>query len=159
MLPDPILSSSARRIGRVDDQARALGDDLVDTMRASPACVGLAATQIGVPLRAFVVDVTGHKRARSCHATIVLFDPEIVAVGSHETAREGCMSVPDLTGDVVRATLVTVTGLDVDGTRRELTADAFEARAIQHELDHLDGLVFLDRCAGPHSVFRRKVYR
>jgi peptide deformylase len=128
-------------------------------MRASPACVGLAATQIGIPLRAFVIDVTGHKKARSCHGTVLLFDPEVVALGSTETGREGCMSVPDLTGDVARATLITITGLDVDGSVREITADAFEARAIQHEMDHLDGLVFLDRCAGPHAVFRRKVYR
>ncbi len=158
-LPDAVLSSPARRVGRIDDHARALAVDLLDTMRASPACVGLAATQIGVPLRAFAIDVTGHRKARSCHGELVLFDPEIVALGSSETGREGCMSVPDLTGDVARATLVTVTGIDADGERREVTADAFEARAVQHELDHLDGLVFLDRCEGPHAVFRRKVYK
>lgn len=159
MLPDAVLSSPARRVGHIDDHARALAEDLLDTMRASPACVGLAATQIGVPLRAFAMDVTGHRKARSCHGEIVLFDPEIVAVGSTETGREGCMSVPDLTGDVARATLVTITGLDVDGLRREMTADAFEARAVQHEMDHLDGLVFLDRCEGPHAIFARKVYK
>jgi len=158
-LPDAVLSSPAKRVTRIDDNARAIGADLLDTMRASPACVGLAATQIGIPLRAFVIDVTGHKKARSCHGTVLLFDPEVVALGSTETGREGCMSVPDLTGDVARATLITITGLDVDGSVREITADAFEARAIQHEMDHLDGLVFLDRCAGPHAVFRRKVYR
>jgi peptide deformylase len=69
------------------------------------------------------------------------------------------MSVPDLTGDVARATTVTVTGLDEDGVRRTLEVDAFEARAVLHELDHLGGLVFLDRTSGPHSVFPRKVYR
>jgi peptide deformylase len=159
VLPDSVLSSPALRVGRIDDNARALAVDLVDTMRASPACVGLAANQIGIPLRAFAVDVTGHRKARTCHGELVLFDPEIVAVGSTETGREGCMSVPDLTGDVARATLVTIAGIDVDGERREITADAFEARAILHELDHLDGLVFLDRCEGPHAVFRRKVYK
>jgi peptide deformylase len=159
VLPDAVLSSPTLRVGRIDDNARALAVDLVETMRASPACVGLAANQIGIPLRAFAVDVTGHRKARTCHGEFVLFDPEIIAVGSTETGREGCMSVPDLTGDVARATLVTIAGIDVDGERREITADAFEARAIQHELDHLDGLVFLDRCEGPHAVFRRKVYR
>jgi peptide deformylase len=159
VLPDVVLTSPARRVGRIDDHARALAMDLIDTMRASPACVGLAATQIGVPLRAFAVDVTGHKKARSCHGEFVLFDPEIIAFASHEMGREGCMSVPDLTGDVERATVVTVAGLDVEGERRELTVDAFEARAVQHELDHLDGLVFLDRCAGPHAIFSRKVYK
>jgi peptide deformylase len=159
ILPDAVLSSPARKVGRIDDHARALAADLLDTMRASPACVGLAATQIGVPLRAFAVNVTGHRKARSCHGELVLFDPVIIALGSSETGREGCMSVPDLTGDVARATLLTVAGIDVDGERREITADAFEARAFQHELDHLDGLVFLDRCEGPHAVFRRKVYK
>jgi len=158
-LPDAVLTSPARSLGRIDDHARALGADLLDTMRASPACVGLAATQIGVPLRAFAIDVTGHKKARSCHGALVLFDPKIIALATPEIAREGCMSVPDLTGDVERATVVTVKGLDMDGQMREITADAFEARAVQHELDHLDGLVFLDRCAGPHAVFKRKVYR
>ena len=159
VLPDAVLTSPARSVGWIDDYARELAVDLIETMRASPACVGLAANQIGVPLRAFAIDVTGHKKARSCHGEVVLFDPEIIAFASPEMGREGCMSVPDLTGDVERATVVTVVGLDIDGTKRELTVDAFEARAVQHELDHLDGLVFVDRCAGPHAVFRRRVYR
>ncbi len=158
-LPQPVLTTPARPVGTVDDDARRLGVDLVDTMRVSPGCVGLAAPQIGVGLRAFVVDVTGHRKARSCHGTFVLFDPELVVASDPETAREGCMSVPDLTGDVARATRVTVTGLDETGGRRTLEVDAFEARAVLHELDHLDGLVFLDRTSGPHCVFPRKVYR
>ena len=158
-LPQPVLTTPARPVGSVDAAARALAADLVDTMRVSPGCVGLAAPQIGVGLRAFAVDVTGHRKARSCHGTFVLFDPEVTVATGPETAREGCMSVPDLTGDVARATAVTVTGLDEEGVRRTLEVDAFEARAVLHELDHLDGLVFLDRTSGPHSVFPRKVYR
>lgn len=158
-LPRAVLTTPARPVGAFDGSLRDLADDLVDTMRASPGCVGLAAPQIGVGLRAFAVDVTGHRKARSCHGTFVLFDPELVAAEDPETAREGCMSVPDLTGDVARATRVTVTGLDGEGRRRSLEVDAFEARAVLHELDHLDGLVFLDRTAGPHHVFPRKVYR
>jgi peptide deformylase len=69
------------------------------------------------------------------------------------------MSVPDLTGDVIRAARLTVAGLTPEGEHLELEVDAFEARAVQHELDHLDGLLFLDRVPGPHSVFPRKVYR
>jgi peptide deformylase len=146
-------------VGRTDAETRALAADLVDTMRASPGCVGLAAPQIGVGLCAFVVDVTGHRSARSCHGTFVLFDPVVEASADPETAREGCMSVPDLTGDLARATRVTVSGNDPDGLRRRLEVDAFEARAVLHEMDHLDGLVFLDRVMGPHGVFPRKVYR
>ena len=158
-LPDPVLTAAARPVGVVDAAARALAIDLVDTMRVSPGCVGLAAPQIAVGLRAFCVDVTGHRKARSCHGTFVLFDPQLVEAEDPEMAREGCMSVPDLTGDVRRATRVVVTGLDPSGERVTYEADAFEARAILHELDHLEGMVFLDRVDGPHAVFPRKVYR
>ena len=158
-IPASVLVSPAAPVGRVDDAARALAQDLLDTMAASPACVGLAAPQIGVGLRAFAVDVTGHRKARSCHGAFVLFDPKVVVEGPAEVAREGCMSVPDLTGDVARATQLTVSGIGPDGEPCSLRVDAFEARAVLHELDHLDGLVFLDRVAGPHALFPRKVYR
>ena len=158
-LPHPVLSTPASPVGMVDDTARRLAEDLLDTMAASPACVGLAAPQIGAALRAFAVDVTGHRKARSCHGPFVLFDPEVVSASAPVVAREGCMSVPDLTGDVARATRLTVAGRDPGGEPRVLEVDAFEARAVLHELDHLDGLLFLDRVAGPHGVFPRKVYR
>ncbi|MGH9096025.1 MAG: peptide deformylase [Acidimicrobiales bacterium] len=158
-LPHDVLVTAARAVGDIDAEARALAVDLVDTMEASPGCVGLAAPQIGVDLRAFVVDVTGHRSARSSHGTFVLFDPVVEAASGPETAREGCMSVPDLTGNVARATRVTVSGTGPDGRHRRLELDAFEARAVLHEMDHLDGLVFLDRVAGPHHVFPRRVYR
>ena len=158
-VPERVLKQSAAAVGRIDDAARALAVDLVDTMRASPACVGLAAPQIGVGLRAFAMDVTGHRKARSCHGEVVLFDPEILVASDPVHGREGCMSVPDLTGDVARWTEVVVRGLTVDGEERVLRTDAFEARAVQHELDHLDGLLFLDRVSSPAAVFRRKMYR
>jgi len=145
--------------GRVDAAALALGADLVDTMRATVACVGLAAPQIGVGLRAFVVDVTGHRKARSCHGELVLFDPEVVAARGPVVAREGCLSVPHLTGDVARASSLVVRGLTVDGLDRVVEVDAFEARAVLHEIDHLDGLLFLDRVSSHEAIFRRKVYR
>ncbi|MDQ4068221.1 MAG: peptide deformylase, partial [Actinomycetota bacterium] len=158
-LPDPLLQRPSAKVGAVDAEALVLAADLVDTMRARPACVGLAAPQIGVGLRAFVVDVTGHRKARSCHGELVLFDPELVSAEAPVVAREGCLSIPDLTGDVARAGHVVVRGTGVDGAERTVEADAFEARALLHELDHLDGLLFLDRVASAHSVFRRKVYR
>jgi peptide deformylase len=158
-LPDPFLQRPSAKVGPVDDQARSLATDLVDTMRARPACVGLAAPQIGVGLRAFVVDVTGHRKARSCHGELVLFDPELVSAEAPEVAREGCLSIPDLTGDVARATRVVFRGTGLDGAERVVDADAFEARALLHELDHLDGFLFLDRVASAHAVYLRKVYR
>lgn len=158
-VPDPILKKPTTPVGSIDDSARALAKDLVDTMRASPACVGLAANQIGDGRRAFAMDVTGHKKARTCHGLVVLFDAVVVAGDAPELAREGCMSVPDLTGDVARPTVVTVRGLALDSSTVELTTDAFEARALLHEIDHLDGLVFLDRVESHAAVFRRRVYR
>lgn len=158
-LPDPFLQRPSAAIGTVDARALALADDLLDTMRDRPACVGLAAPQIGVGLRAFALDVTGHRKARSCAGELVLFDPELVSAAKPELAREGCLSIPDLTGDVARATEVVVRGVGVDGAERLVEADAFEARALLHELDHLDGFLFIDRVASAHAVYRRKVYR
>jgi peptide deformylase len=158
-LPDPVLSRVALATVEIDEAARSVADDLLDTMRASPACVGLAAPQIGVSMRALVVDVTGHRKARSCHGAFVLFNPEVIFSHGPIVAREGCMSVPDLTGDVARAGRLVVRGLTPAGTDRILEVDAFEARAVQHEIDHLDGLVFLDRVTAHDRVFHRKVYR
>jgi len=158
-LPDPFLQQRCATVGKLDDIAVSLAADLLDTMRARTACVGLAAPQIGVGLRAFVIDVTGHRKAHSCHGELVLFDPELVSSAAPVTAREGCLSVPDLTGDVARANEVVMRGVDVEGNEIVIEADAFEARALLHELDHVDGLLFLDRVSSAHSVFQRKVYK
>jgi peptide deformylase len=158
-LPDDVLTRPALVCGALDDELRSLAVDLIDTMRVSPGCVGLAAPQIGVSRRAFALDVTGHRKAVSCHGTVVLFDPELVSYSGAELAREGCMSVPDLTGDVPRPTSVVVRGLVPSGEEVELHADAFEARALLHELDHLEGKLFLDRVPGPSAVFQRRVYQ
>jgi len=158
-LPDPFLQRPSAKVGTVDAGALALAADLLDTMRHRPACVGLAAPQIGVGLRAFAIDVTGHRKAQSCAGELVLFDPELLSAEAPALAREGCLSIPDLTGDVARATLVVVRGTGTDGAERIVEADAFEARALLHELDHLDGFLFLDRVSSAHSVYRRKVYR
>ena len=158
-LPDPFLQRPSVQVGTIGQAARELAADLVDTMRARPACVGLAAPQIGVGQRAFVVDVTGHRKARSCHGELVLFDPDLISAEAPEVGREGCLSIPDLTGDVARATRVVVKGTGLDGAERIVEADGFEARALLHELDHLDGFLFLDRVASAHAVYRRKVYR
>ncbi len=139
---------------------QALAADLVATMAAAPGCVGLAAQQIGVAARVLTVDVRNHPKTRTCHGLFVLCNAEIVAASQWQKGREGCLSVPDLTGDVKRAGRLVVTG-QLPGTGRPvtLTTDAFEARALQHEIDHCAGTLFLDRVAGPHAVFARKVYR
>jgi peptide deformylase len=158
-LPARVLKVPAEPVIDLDESVRELGRDLLDTMRASPHSVGVAAPQIGVARRVFCVDVTGHRKARSCHGEIVLIEPEVLLAQGREVGREGCMSVPDLTGDVVRYTRIVVRGRDLEGVERVLDCDAFEARAIQHELDHLRGMVFLDRVVAADRVFPRKVYR
>lgn len=159
-LPNPILKRPAEPVGGVEPS---LAADLVDTMRVSPGCVGLAAPQIGVSRRAFCLDVSQHRSqsppARN-HGLVVLFDPELVHTEGGEVRREGCMSVPDWTADVRRALRVVVRGVDPDGNERVYEAGGFEARAFQHEIDHLDGLLILDRVASlTTDVFRRKAYQ
>lgn len=157
-LPERVLKLIAEPLG--DDADRALVDDLIDTMRASPACVGLAAPQIGVSRRAFVLDVSGHPKATTCHGLVVLFDPVILESSGRQVGREGCMSVPDLTANVARAVHVVVQGRTPEGEVRVIATEGFEARAFQHEIDHLDGRLILDRVSSLESdVFRRKVYK
>ena len=159
-LPEPVLKRAADPVKDIGSEELALAADLLDTMAASPHCVGVAAPQIGASVRAFCVDVTGHRKADSCHGAFVLFNPVLVLARHLEQAREGCLSVPDLTGNVARATEVVVRGLTPEGHTRVIEANAFEARALQHELDHLDGVLFLDRVGSlATDVFRRKRYR
>jgi peptide deformylase len=159
-LPDHVLKRVAEPVKEIGPVELALAADLLDTMAASPSCVGVAAPQIGVSRRAFCVDVTGHRKADSCHGALVLFNPVLILAANREVAREGCLSVPDLTGNVVRATEVVISGLTPEGRTRVIEANAFEARALLHELDHLDGLLFLDRVGSlATDVFRRKRYR
>lgn len=157
--PAPGLGLLSQVVDPLAADVLALAADLLATQLRSPGCVGLAAPQLGVAARVFSLDVTGHPKARTGHGLLVLANPVLVSATRWEKGREGCLSVPDLTGDVKRATRVVVTGV-VPGTGQELTleTDAFEARALQHEMDHLDGMLFLDRVAGAHALHARRVY-
>jgi peptide deformylase len=158
--PDVRLSLPAIDVDPCDPDIVALADALVATMRISPACVGIAATQVGERARLFCMDVTGHRRARSCAGLVVLCNPVIVSRSGDVVQREGCMSVPHLTGNVARAAEVTVEGIEPGSGRRiRVDADAIEARCFQHEIDHLDGFVFVDRVRNPTTdLFARKAY-
>ncbi|HUR78749.1 MAG TPA: peptide deformylase [Acidimicrobiales bacterium] len=158
-LPNPVLAQVTPEVTAFDDALDSLITDLLDTMRASPGCVGLAAPQIGVSRRVAVIDLRGHKKAPVNHGEVVLVNPKVESRSESDVAREGCMSVPDFTGDVTRATSLVLTWQDATGAASRDAFEGFEARAVQHEIDHLDGLVFLDRVAGRAAVFRRKVYR
>lgn len=157
--PAEVLATPGADVDPASPGTIRLAADLIATMRVSPGCVGLAAPQVGVAARLFCVDVSGHPKTRTHHGTFVLCNTEILEASRKEKAREGCMSVPDLTGDVKRATRLTVRGrLPVTAEEVVVVTDAFEARCLQHEIDHTDGLVFLDRVAGAHAIHPRKTY-
>ncbi len=157
--PASVLSTPAEEVDPTDPAIVRLAEDLVETMRVSPGCVGLAAPQIGVSAQVFCVDVTGHPKAATTHGVLVLCNARIVEASRWRPGREGCMSVPDLTGDVKRAGRIVVEARRPGtGEAITLTTDAFEARAVQHEIDHCAGKLFLDRVAGAHAIFQRKVY-
>lgn len=139
LLGSPVLRQKAVPVAGVDDEVRRLVDDLFETMRAARG-VGLAANQVGVARRVAVVDVGEDDPPR-----LVLINPVIVQ-RSEETdvAEEGCLSIPDIFGDVKRAARVVVEALDREGRVFRAEAQAYKARAIQHEIDHLDGVLFLD---------------
>lgn len=157
--PAEVLGVSGPEVDPTDPEIVELAADLVSTMRVSPGCVGLAAPQIGVSAQVFCVDVTGHPKAATTHGTFVLCNAKIIEASRWRPGREGCMSVPDLTGDVKRAARVVVEAvLPGTGEPVTVTTDAFEARALQHEIDHCGGMLFLDRVAGAHAIYQRKVY-
>lgn len=157
--PAVVLSRAASEVDPTSPETVQLAADLVATMRVSPGCVGLAAPQVGVAARVFCVDVSEHPKTRGHHGTFALCNATVLSASRNEKAREGCMSVPDLTGDVKRASRLVVRGqLPGSGEDVEVSAEAFEARALQHEIDHCDGLLFLDRVAGAHAVHPRKNY-
>jgi peptide deformylase len=148
--PHPALKEVAREAHEVGEIAR-VARDLEDTMDAFGHCVGLAATQLGEMLRIVVVDVSGHRKAASSNGRLMLVNPRIVAAEGAEVGREGCLSIPDLTANVRRATRI-----EVEAGDRHIVSEGFEARCLQHEIDHLDGLLFLDRVDSlTADVFRR----
>jgi peptide deformylase len=157
--PASVLSTIGDEVDPTDPSILRLAADLIATMRVSPGCVGLAAPQVGVGVQVFAVDVTQHPKVAITHGAFVLCNAKIIEASRWKAGREGCMSVPDLTGDVKRAGRIVVEAvLPGSGEPVTVTTDAFEARALQHEIDHCGGKLFLDRVAGAHAVYQRKVY-
>jgi peptide deformylase len=138
------LHRPAEPVPSVDDEVRALVDDLVHTMYAAPG-IGLAAPQVGVPLRVFVVDISA---GRSPGELIVMINPAFVERDGMQVEDEGCLSVPGFNASVVRPARAVVRGLDREGNERTIEGTGLLARAFQHEMDHLDGTLFVDRLRG-----------
>ena len=156
--PDERLKQVSTPVTVFDDALRSFLSDFEQTMRASPGCVGLAAPQVDYFKRIVIVDVSAKPKIRH-HGHLLLINPEIVVRDGESLGREGCLSVPDYTGNVNRAERIHLRYQDASGTAHELDCDAYEARAVQHEMDHLDGLLFLDRLVSARDLFRRKIYK
>jgi len=150
----PALHAPCAPVAEIDGTIASLVDDMVATMYAAPG-VGLAAPQVGVPLRVIVVDLSvGEDRGQ----LIKLVNPEIVEREGEQVHEEGCLSVPGYSGSPIRPARVTVKGLDLDGKERVLTGTELLARAFCHEIDHIDGLLFVDRLSPlKRDLLKRKL--
>lgn len=157
--PDERLKQLATPVEHFDESLRVFIHDLEETMRGGPGAVGISAPQVGQLQRVVIVDVSA-KLKIAHHGRLVLCNPEITQWSGTVTGREGCMSVPDYTGNVIRAEMITLQAYDEYGTAINLECHGYEARALQHEMDHLDGLLFLDRLVSRRNdLFPRKKYR
>ncbi|HEY0074090.1 MAG TPA: peptide deformylase, partial [Abditibacteriaceae bacterium] len=159
LVPDPRLKEVCAPVENFDSALADLVQDLEDTRRHHTACVGVAAPQIGAMLRVAIVDTSQHKKfSAQSSGHQVLINPEIIQQSGERLGREGCLSLPDFTANVQRAGQIKVRFQDLQGNWHELETEEFEAVVVQHELDHLDGILFLDRVANlATDVFRRKV--
>jgi peptide deformylase len=138
-----VLRRRAKPVGKVTAQIQRLVEAMLATLQAANG-LGLAAPQVGESLRVFVAKVDDR--------TVVLVDPELVRAEGEETATEACLSIPGVVGDVPRAAVVTMRGRNRRGRKVTIVADALLARVLQHELDHLDGVLFLDRVRDPNTI-------
>ena len=156
--PDPRLKQVSGPVEHFDDGLRAFIADLEETMRTGPGGVGIAAPQVGRFQRIVIVDVSNKPKIIQ-HGRMILVNPEISHWDGYAVGREGCLSVPDYTGNVIRAERITLSAQDEQGVERTYEIEGYEARAVQHEIDHLDGLLFLDRLVSRRNdLFRRKTY-
>ena len=159
LVPDPRLKQPCAPVEQFNEALRELVQDLEDTRRHHPACVGIAAPQIGAMSRVAIVDTSEHKKfSAQSSGHKVLINPQIIEQSGERMGREGCLSLPDFTANVQRALQIKVRFQDKTGAWHEWETEDFEAVVVQHELDHLDGILFLDRVANlATDVFRRKV--
>ena len=144
LFPDPVLRVECPEIEQFDAELKKLAGDMVETMYAAPG-IGLAAPQVGVELRLAVVDLSVGEEPGNAH---VLINPRLLATDGEDTDLEGCLSMPGITEKVKRPESIRVEACDLSGNLRSFEADGLLARAIQHEIDHLDGVLFTDHLTG-----------
>lgn len=144
VVPDPVLRQKARKVRNIDSSVQRLIDDMIETMRAVSG-VGLAAPQVGVPLRVAVVEIPGSE-------VIVLINPEIVKKEGERVIEEACLSIPGYKGEVRRSVSVKVKALDRMGRNFRIKGEELLAQALEHEIDHLDGILYIDRIESPEKL-------
>jgi peptide deformylase len=149
--PDPVLLKKAEPISHLDDDLKKLVQDMIETMYMAPG-IGLAANQIGKPIRLIVFDITPKDQERDPQ---VLINPEIIEAEGEQILEEGCLSVPEYYSDVKRSAKVIARGLDLTGKPVEICGEGILATVLQHEIDHLDGILFIERI----SALKRTLYK
>jgi peptide deformylase len=145
-LPDPVLRQKAKRVTRIDKSIQKLVDDMIDTLRADPNRAGLAAPQVGVLLRVAVIEVPEHE-------LITLINPEIVKKEGERIVQEGCLSIPGYFGEIKRAATVKIKAKDCYGKEFRLKAEGLLAQALEQEIEHLDGILYIDHLESPEKLF------
>jgi len=155
--PDPVLRRKTDRITSINGTIERLIDDMVETMHAAPG-VGLAANQVGVSLQVAVIDLSTREEKEKRHPLLVIINPEILSRQGSVVEEEGCLSIPEYAEKVKRAARVKVRAQDRTGNVFELEAEGLLAKALQHEIDHLNGLLFIDRLSPlKKSIFKRRL--
>jgi len=149
----PVLHQKAKKIKRVDASTQKLVDDMLESMRAAYG-LGLAAPQIGVSLRVFVIEMPEGKDEPDAGKQVILINPEIFKSEGEQIGEEGCLSIPGYVGVVRRAMKISVKGLNRKGKEVRVTGEGLLARALQHEIDHLDGILFTERLEKPEDLMR-----
>jgi peptide deformylase len=157
--PDPVLRNKTSRVEQIDNSISRLIEDMVETMHAAPG-VGLAANQVGVPLQIAVIDLSLREDKEQQHPLFVIINPEVLAMEGTVIEEEGCLSIPEYAENVKRAARVKVRAQDRTGKSFELEAEGLLAKALQHEIDHLNGLLYIDRLSPlKKNIFKRRYKR
>ena len=156
--PHQILRAMSEPVLKVDDEIRRIVNDMIETMYVLPSCVGVAAPQVGYPLRILVIDVSRKIGPKKNHGLLAMINPVLIYAEGEKMTKEGCLSIPAFLGNVKRATNVIVRGLNPEGNKVEVLSQGLEAIAIQHEVDHLNGVLFIHRVSSLASdLVRRKI--
>lgn len=154
--PEPVLRKPASLIKKIDARVNGLARDMTETMYAAPKTIGLAAPQVGESRQLIVLDVSAREKK---HGLLILLNPRIISMEEPLSLREGCLSVPEYTGNVMRYNQITVEALNLAGETISIVTSGIEAICLQHEIDHVQGKLFIDRVNSLKTdIFRRKAF-